>query len=142
MRAAAAALCLAAVAAAESANAAQTRAPFQQTAILGCGGGNCRADFIDLPNNQALDIEHVWCELFTSGTVWRGQVYALPISPYFIIPLDLQWQRSHGATKGYTFGAEMSMRVPLGKQFTALINYDGVNPTGFCSFTGIRITNN
>ena len=135
-----AALALAAIAMSASTANASTRTVYQETANLSCGGGACRADFIDLPANQALDVEHVWCELFTSGTVWQARVYAAPIPPYFTIPLGLQWLRTTGSLKGYTLGAEVSMRVPLGKQFTAVISYDGANPTGSCSFTGVRIT--
>jgi hypothetical protein len=121
---------------------AATRVPFQQQVQLQCGSGVCRADFVDLADNQALDVTHVWCEfnLASGGTAFRGTVYYVPSTPYFSAPLDLLWFRLVGTQHAYTFGADPDMRVPLGKRLTVAINYAGTLHSGNCSFTGFRIT--
>ena len=132
------------LAAAPAAEAAITRTQAQQQVNLSCGGDTCTASFPDLPANQALDLDHVWCELFTTATVWQARIYAAPAAPIFTIPLDPEWVRLVGGSstvRAYTLGGELNMRVPFGKQLVAVISYEGSNPTGSCSFTGVRLKN-
>lgn len=139
--AAALSLLLLALGAPQAADAA-TISHFQQHDSLSCGSGTCRADFIDLPPNQALDVEKVWCEVYTTGTVWRGWIYSQPIEPYFTIPLELEWVRLAGGntTKIYQLSVDAGMRVPLGRQLRVSLEYAGGSPIGSCSFVGQRIT--
>ena len=119
---------------------AATRVPFQQQVALSCSAGYCSANFVHLPANQALDIEHVWCEVFGTATVTRGIIGADPAAPFFSIPLDVGWFRIIGTTRFYNLEVDPGMRVPLGKRLKAIIDYSGPTPGGNCSFTGFKIT--
>lgn len=53
-------------------------------------------------------------------------------APLFTIPLTPEWVRLVGtsSTRAYTLGGELNMRVPFGKQLTAVIAYEGGSPVG------------
>lgn len=120
---------------------AATRVPFQQQTQLNCQGGTCTAYFVDLPANQALDINNVWCELgVIGGTANRAYIYSAPLSPVLKVPLEIGWDRFVGTIHYYTFRSDPNLRVALGRRLVAEIQHTGSGLLGFCTFTGFKIT--
>jgi hypothetical protein len=82
---------------------AVSRAHFQQQVDLKCKASECRARFVDLPSNQALEIEHVWCDVTFQGTGYAtgidsASIYSYPKTvPFFSVPLELGWDRIRDA---------------------------------------------
>jgi hypothetical protein len=138
--AAATTLAFAMLAAPLSASAAIHTSHFQQQVELVCSSG-CVAKFAKLAANEALDIDHVACEVSTTGDVILASIGLLPAETLkFTLPLGLDWQRKALGLNAYTFSAEVNMRVPFGKQAQALVFGSG-GPTGHCSITGTKLTN-
>ena len=121
------------------AEAATTRQHYQRQASLDCSGG-CVAVFPKLAANQALDIDHVGCQLNTTGDVLGAYVMLLPQSLSFNMPLDLLWKATSGNLNIFTMGGEVNVRVPLGKQAQIGIVAGG-SPIGTCSITGTLLIN-
>jgi hypothetical protein len=103
--------------------------------------GNCVAKFPQLPANTALDLDHIVCEVGTTGTgvLTFGQLQLLPASLNFIYPLTVQWERKFFGGTIYTLAADVNIRVPAGKQFE-IDTLAGGTPSGRCTVTGTRIS--
>jgi hypothetical protein len=130
---------LAGFATAPAASAATNTSHFQQTVPVSCGGGWCGAKFPQLAANQALDIDHVACDVITDGLAVLVKVKLLPASLNFTYPLELQWQRKFLDGNLFTFGGAVNIRVPQGKQVGVEMAIGGT-PKGDCSITGTKIT--
>ena len=129
------AIALVSIAATFPASAATiTRQHYQKRVDLTCGAG-CTAVLPKLAANQALDIDHVACDLNTAGDVLFVALDLLPASLSFSMPLGLIWKRSSGGTNYFTLGGEVNVRVPLGRQARVAMLIGGT-PYGSCSFTG------
>ena len=136
LRSAAAALALLSTFPIFPASAATTKQHYQKQAELTCGAGiGCLAVLPKLPANQALDIDHVVCDLNTAGQVVFAGLILMPASLSFTMPLDLLWQRTAGGSHYYTLGGELNVRVPLGRQAEVGVLASST-PYGSCSFTG------
>jgi hypothetical protein len=141
LSAAAAALAFAGmIATSTGASAAVVASHFQQQATLVCSSG-CVAKFGKLAANQALDIQHVACEVSTAGDVILATFALIPDSLNFSVPLGLVWQRKALGFNAYTFSAETNMRVPFGGQAQVGILASG-SPAGKCSIIGTKYTSN
>ena len=123
-----------------TASAALVATHFQQRVDLVCASG-CTAKFIKLAANEALNIDHVTCEVTTGGEVVVVSIALLPDSLKFSIPLGLAWQREFLGANVFTFSAETNMRVPVGRQAQVVVMAGG-SPVGSCSITGTKLTNN
>ena len=139
MSAGAAALALAgAMSAPTGASAAIVASHFQQQVTLVCSSG-CVAKFGKLGASEALDIQHVSCQVSTGGDVIVVTLALIPDSLKFTVPLGLVWQRKALGINAYTFSAETNMRVPFGGQAQVGILASG-SPAGECSIIGTKYT--
>jgi hypothetical protein len=137
----AAALALAAsLAAMPTASAAQVSQHYQAMAEISCGN-NCTATFPQLAANRMLDIDHISCEVGASGNITLASFGLLPPAAPFVYALPLQWQRRSGATKIYTFGGDVNIRIPFGKRGSVIVLGDA-EPEGTCAITGTLYINN
>ena len=57
-----------------------------------------------------------------------------------MMPLGLIWQRSDNGNNFYTFGGDLNVRVPLGRQAGVGV-LASVPAYGSCSFTGTLLIN-
>ena len=137
-RAAAAALALAAsLVAAPSASAAVTTQHYQAMAQMVCNGG-CQVKWPQLASNRTLQIDHISCEVIADD-VQLATLQLLPASLSLNYPLPLQWERSTTGGQSYTFGGDLNLRVPLGKQLS--VTFFVVAPVGgYCTASGTLYT--
>lgn len=134
--ASAAALTLAAFAAsAGGASAAITTQHYQMRVSVTCAG-ICSTKFPKLAANQALDIDHVACDVNTTGEVADAAISLLPTSLNFSMPFGGLWKRTGLGLNLYTLSGEMNVRVPLGRQFEVYMLAANGTAYGSCSVTG------
>ena len=87
--------------------------------------------------NQAVDVDHISCELITDGVLSFVRLTLLPTSLSY--PVPLAWQRKFLDGSVYTLAADVNIRVPRSRQVQIDLVAGG-EPRGLCALTGTRLT--
>lgn len=121
-----------------AADAATTASHFQKRVSVSCTSP-CGVKIGKLASNQTLDLDHIACDVDSGGEIIAALIDLFPTTLGFSTPMGLEWQRESGGVNYFTFGADLNMRIPAGRdaQFVFISN---APVYGTCSLTGTRYT--
>jgi hypothetical protein len=110
---------------------------YQQQRTLNCSGGFCTGSFPKAGKDRVLILESVICEgSVENGTIEQAYVSFNVKGKQFILPLALDWDRTQGNFRSYTFSRSAKIEVPSGESPSAVLAYDGAVPSGRCILSG------